>query len=245
MEARSRQNERLLLVESDPKDLEALRKSFDGLGFDIEETNTVSDALARIEDEAPNLVLSELSLPDGSGFALCRRIRSAVSGSGPLVVLVSRWSGEDDRILAFECGADDVISKPFFSREVASRVRAVLRRAHKPKSARAPTPVSRDEDFEFWPNTHEVRVGERRVALTPKEFSILEALLQYQGRVLTRDVLISRVWTNETPPGKRSVDAHVKNLRRKLGLPPTAIETIRGHGYRFSEKPLSFGNEAG
>jgi len=240
MEALRRQNERLLLVESDPQDLEALRKSFDGLGFEIWEVSTVRDALARIEDDPPDLVLSELSLADGSGFALCRRIRNTFARTGMLVVLISHWSGEDDRILAFECGADDVIAKPFFSREVASRVRAMLHRVNKPTPTEAHRPASSDEGLEIWSKTHEVQVGQRRVALTPKEFSILEALLQFQGRVLTRDVLISRVWTHESAPDKRSVDAHVKNLRRKLGLPPTTIETIRGHGYRFSEKPISF-----
>ncbi|MBW2425946.1 MAG: response regulator transcription factor, partial [Deltaproteobacteria bacterium] len=209
MHARHPQRDRILLVDSDPADIEALRTSFEDLRFETYEVGTIHDALLHIAKNPPSLVLSELALPDGSGFALCRAIRSSDSRPNLPVVLISRWSTEGDRILAFECGADDVIAKPFSSRELSSRVRAVLRRATNSKSAESRQPAAGDGGLEIRPNTREVQVGLRRVALTPKEFAILEALLQYRGRVLTRDALIGRVWTDETPPGERSVDAHV------------------------------------
>ena len=115
-------NDRLLLVESDPQDREAMRESFEGLGLDIREVDSIVEALARIEEEPPSLVLSELSLRDGSGFSLCRTIRSSSSRQDMPVVLVSRWASEGDRILAFECGADDVIAKPFVARELTHAV---------------------------------------------------------------------------------------------------------------------------
>ena len=228
----------VLLVEPDPQDLESLRKSFEGLGFDLRDAGSIEDALKLVEEEPPSLILSELILPDGSGFSLCRRLRGQTLSAALPIVLISRWCSEGDRILAFESGADDFVPKPYFARELASRVRAVLRRAQHTEPAPERVVATLDEDFQIRTNTNEVQVGTQRISLTPKEFSVLEALLQYRGRVLSRDELISRVWSHGPSPGERSVDAHVKSLRKKLGLPPSTIETIRGRGYRFSEKPI-------
>lgn len=232
-----RERDRLLLADSDPRDVDAVCESLEELRFETTRVGTLDEALSQIGERKPNLVLSELSLPDGSGFALCREIRGSLLTADMPIVLISRWSNENDRILAFECGADDVIAKPFFARELASRVRAVLRRSRVSSPKENRVRVGEGLDLEIRPHTHEVRIGSRRYAPTPKEFAILEALLENPGRVLTRDVLIDRVWSDEPPPGKRTVDAHVKNLRRKLGLPAGAIETIRGVGYRFTENP--------
>ena len=236
MEHTPTQSARILVVDPDPDDRAVLRESLEDLPFETCGVGTMREALVRIDEEPPGLVLSELSLPDGSGFSLCRTIRGSDERPDLPIVLVSRWGEEGDRILAFECGADDVIAKPFFARELASRVRAVLRRSARTDSVQPRRSATAAWSLEIEPRNHEVRIGARRVALTAKEFAILETLIDFQGRVLTREVLIDRVWGDERAPGPRSIDVHVKNLRRKLGLPMGAIETVRGVGYRFSEQ---------
>ena len=224
----------VLVVEDDPQDRETLRKSFEGLSVDVHEATGLESALELVASLSPSLVLSEVVLPDGSGFSLCRRLRASAANATIPIVLVSRWSTESDRILAFECGADDFLAKPFFTRELASRVRAVLRRSRHGEPARALREPAIDEDFRLRSQSNEVEIGDQRIALTPKEYAVLEALLEHRGRVLGREELIERVWSHGAAPGERSVDAHVKSLRRKLGLPPSTIETVRGRGYRFT-----------
>ncbi len=225
----------VLLVDPDPESLEALEKGLQGSHLQLITAGSVASALELAESQPPRLVVSELVLPDGSGFALCRRLRESGRCAHVPILLVSHWSLEADRILAFECGSDDFLAKPFFARELASRVRAVLRRSiqRHPEETSGRTgasdPVAIDLDHD------EVFVAGSRVALTPREFALLAALVRRRGRVLTRQELIEQAWGDGEIPSARSVDAHVKSLRRKLGEAREAIETVRGLGYRFSE----------
>jgi DNA-binding response OmpR family regulator len=225
-----------LLVDPDPESLEAIEKGLQESRLDPISTDTVSAAIELAEHHRPRLIVSELVLPDGSGFALCRRLRESACCAQIPVVLMSRWSLEGDRILAFECGADDFVAKPFFARELASRFRAVLRRSagaatdeEGASSARGAKPVAIELD------QARVFVAGAPVPLTPREFALLAALVRRRGRVLTRGELIDQAWGDGEGPSARSVDAHVKSLRRKLGESREAIETVRGLGYRFSE----------
>ncbi len=234
------QKRTLLLVDGNPKDLELLRQTLDEPAFELVEAGSVAAALEAATKCQPALVLSEAALPDGSGFSLCRQLRD-VPGLGSVpIVLVSRWSQESDRILGFECGADDFLAKPFFPRELASRVRAVLRRGAS-FVERDPAAVGRASldalviDFE----RGEALCSGERLPLTPREFSLLAALAQRRGRVLSRSELIEQVWSDGDGPDARSVDAHVKSLRRKLGEAREAIETVRGVGYRFTENGVA------
>lgn len=227
---------RVLLVDPDPESLESLEKGLQDSKLDLIATGSIAEALAFTERDPPRLIVSELVLPDGSGFGLCRRLRESGRLLSIPIVLVSRWSLEADRILAFECGADDFVAKPFFARELSSRVRALLRRSALPQTQTdsdatpdAADPVAIDLDRD------EVFVAGARVALTPREFALLAAMVRRRGRVLSREELIEQAWGNGEVPSARSVDAHVKSLRRKLGESRDAIETVRGLGYRFSE----------
>jgi len=228
-----------LLVDSDADSRAAVRRSLQDTNLALIEVDTVAEALEWVARDEPRLVLSELALPDGSGFALCRQLRESAAFSDVPIVLVSRWSTESDRILAFECGADDFLSKPFFQRELASRIKAVLRRSE--------VPVERETEETDPPSSllaidgerREVRFDGTRLPLTPREFSLLATLARHRGRVLSRADLIAEAWNAGENPTERSVDAHVKSLRRKLDGAKDAIETIRGIGYRFSEKGIA------
>jgi DNA-binding response OmpR family regulator len=231
-----REREAFLLVEPDAGEMERLRGCFDGLGYDLHEADSVGSAVSAVAEVRPSLVLSEIVLPDASGFALCRILREDPEADGIAVVLASRWSTEADRILAFRCGADDFVAKPFYQRELASRIQAVLRRSRRP-SVRFRADAGEEADgFELRVEAHGVRVGGRFVDLTPREHALLVALIQRRGRVMSRAELIDEAWDGEAQPNARNVDAHVKSLRRKLALTPDPIETVRGIGYRFTHK---------
>jgi DNA-binding response OmpR family regulator len=152
------------------------------------------------------------------------------------VILVSHWSSEIDRVIAFESGADDFLARPFFGRELSSRVAAVLRRRREREAVGlsgatervAPAPASLHR---------EVRVGGRLLELTPKETAILVHLASSQGAVRSRRQLIDAIWGDEGSPSDRCIDSHVKSLRRKLGAAGAAVETVRGVGYRFAPHP--------
>lgn len=226
----------VLLVEHDAEDMERLRSCFVGFFFELAEVSSVEEAVAHVKAHSPALVMSELMLPDGSGFALCRRLREDPASSGIPVVLLSRWTTEADRILAFHCGADDFVAKPFFARELYSRIRAVLRRSrYELETTRSDRAILVDA-VEFRIEPYGIRIGRRFVPLTPREHSLLVALIHCQGRVMSRTELIEQAWRGANLTNARNVDVHVKSLRRKLDLSPNPIETVRGIGYRFAQR---------
>jgi two-component system phosphate regulon response regulator PhoB len=152
------------------------------------------------------------------------------------VVVVTRFDREVDRIVAFEAGVDDYVTKPFFARELAGRVRAVLRRSATGDGPHPEARVRRQGEVSLDRDTRLVMVGDRPVRLTPREFDLLAALMEEAGRVLSRDRLVELVWGDDSAAGHRSVDTHVKTIRRKLGEGRRYVETVRGVGYRFTER---------
>jgi DNA-binding response OmpR family regulator len=236
-QSNARQNP-ILLVESSPEDLECLRSCLEGAGLDLIEADGVEAALKMTKQYSPTLVLSEIALADGSGFALCRQLRDRPTTLPLSIMLVSRWSKEADRILAFECGADDFVAKPYFPRELASRVRAVMRRSEARQRTEAVPADSSSDALCIDLDRHSVLLDGRPITLTFQEFSLLSVIARRRGHAFTRKELIDRAWRNGESLNARSVDAHVKSLRRKLGEFGRAIETIRGIGYRFTENAL-------
>lgn len=227
-----------LLVDADASTASRVRDALTEINLDLIEAKNLSEAFDKMERSMPRLVLSELALPDGSGFSVCRHVRESRSLAEVPVVLLSRWTHESDRILSFECGADDFVAKPFFQRELAARIRAVLRRSETlsrestRREPRLPSPLMIDED------RRAVRFEGLELPLTPREFELLATLARHQGRVLSRRDLIDEAWRPGENPTERSVDAHIKSLRRKLAGARNVIETVRGLGYRYAEKNL-------
>jgi DNA-binding response OmpR family regulator len=229
---------KILVVEDEPAIAESIAYSLRRDGFAV----TVAPTLAAAEREAPHadLVVLDLMLPDGSGFDLIGQIRR--SGRGTAVIVLSSRDGEADRVAALETGADDYVTKPFSPREIVARVRAVLRRAAPAKGAglapipAAPTPLPLTADEA----TRRATVNGRLMDLTRVEFDLLACLLAAPGRVFTRAQLIDRVWGDGFAITDRTVDSHLKGLRKKVaeaGGDAALIETVRGVGYRVTDKP--------
>lgn len=191
-------------------------------------------------DVQPDLVLTELFLGDITGLNLCRRLRESASfGATPIVVL-SRYADEMDRIISFELGVDDFVAKPFSVNELVARVKAILRRPPSATAHASAESARRGATSPAAPG--EIRVGESVVEATPRELQILAELVRQEGRVVSREELLQRVWEPGTTATPRTVDAHIKALRRKLGAARDSIRTIRGVGYRYEAipgKPIS------
>lgn len=226
----------ILVADGDAEWRQRIVESLLALRLDVEAVENGGEALAYARREKPDLIVLDLVLPGISGLGLCRLVREDPALGHTGIVMVSDHAAEVDRILAFEAGVDDFLPKPFYGRELASRVAAVLRRSSpQPLPGGYEPPVPGLVKLHAGSNT--VLVGERRLDLTPREFQLLAALIGHAGRVLTRKQLIVRVWSSESEHTDRVVDAHIKSIRRKLGEAKHCVETVRGVGYRFSEVP--------
>lgn len=236
---------KILVVEDEPAIAESIAYSLRRDGFTV----TVAPTLAAAEREAEHadLVVLDLMLPDGSGFDLIGQIRRGRQSTA-IIVLSSR-DGEADRVAALETGADDYVTKPFSPREIVARVRAVLRRATPvPAPGAAPglaapgtVPLTTDEA------TRRATVNGRLMDLTRVEFDLLACMLGAPGRVFTRAQLIDRVWGDGFAITDRTVDSHVKGLRKKVaeaGGDAGLVETVRGVGYRVTDQPAEASGDA-
>jgi DNA-binding response OmpR family regulator len=225
---------RILIVESDLIHRSSLSECLEAPDMALVEVASVAEAFTALTASAPDLIVSAAVLEDGSGYALCRGVRENADLPRIPIILMSPSRLEMDRILGFECGADDVVTMPYFPRELVSRVRAMLRRRASLTARNVgPGSIPKNEIVVNARNA-EVRVGGERVELTPRELALLVALIRCNGRILKRSELVERVGCEENPTSERSIDAHVKGLRRKLGTARSAIETVRGLGYRLA-----------
>ena len=224
---------KILVVEDEPAIAESIAYSLRRDGFAVEVAGSLA-AAEREVDAGVDLCVLDLMLPDGSGFDLIGHVRRARRGTA-IIVLSSR-DGEADRVAALETGADDYVTKPFSPREIVARVRAVLRRAAGAAQppAEEPLPLVVDEA------TRRAQVHGKLVELTRVEFDLLACMLAAPGRVFTRAQLIDRVWGDGFAITDRTIDSHVKGLRRKVadaGGDAGLIETVRGVGYRVTDRP--------
>jgi two-component system response regulator RegX3 len=222
---------RLLVVEDEESFRDALGYMLRREGFEVAIAATGPDALAQFDRDGADLVLLDLMLPGLSGTEVCRALRQR--GSVPVIMLTARDS-EIDKVVGLELGADDYVTKPFSSRELVARIRAVLRRGAEPEELLPAVleagPVRMDID------RHTVSVRGEPVPLPLKEFELLELLLRNAGRVLTRGQLIDRIWGADYVGDTKTLDVHVKRLRAKIEsdtAEPRHLVTVRGLGYKF------------
>jgi two-component system response regulator RegX3 len=222
---------RVLVVEDEESFSDALSYMLRREGFEVSIAGTGPDALSQFDRSGADLVLLDLMLPGLSGTEVCRTLRA--KSNVPVIMLTARDS-EIDKVVGLELGADDYVTKPFSSRELVARIRAVLRRRTEPEETAAAVlesgPVRMDVD------RHVVTVGGAIVAMPLKEFDLLELLLRNAGRVLTRGQLIDRVWGADYVGDTKTLDVHVKRLRAKLEPDPSNpryLVTVRGLGYKF------------
>ncbi|HEY1368619.1 MAG TPA: response regulator transcription factor [Gaiellaceae bacterium] len=196
-------------------------------GYGVRVAATGGDALRQLAAERPALIVLDLMLPDMDGIEICRRVRQ--DSDLPVLMLTAR-DDDVDKIIGLEVGADDYLTKPFNPRELVARVKAILRRASSERADRE-SAVIHHGDLSVDSGRREVKVGDEEIQLAPKEFDLLWELLDHRGLVLTRDQLLERVWGYTFAGDTRTVDVHVRQLRRKLG-DASPIVTVWGVGYK-------------
>jgi DNA-binding response OmpR family regulator len=214
---------KVMVVEDDPNIGALVHAYLKRSGYEVLWVRSGEDALAELRRHPISLVVLDIGLPGIDGFEVCRRI----AGQVPVIMLTAR-DEVADRVAGLEVGADDYISKPFSPRELTARVKAVLRRTGAPAGEE---PVITLGPITLSRTAREVRVDGREIALTQREFDLLEYLLRHSGQVVTRDQLLESVWGFLSPGETRTVEVHIAQLRKKLGL-PDVIRTVRGLGYK-------------
>src|SRR5918999_486673 len=232
--------QKILVVEDEPDIRKLINYNLVQERFKVLEAEDGEQALKLLQREIPNLVILDLMLPGLSGLELCRILRDRTDTAQVPILMLTAKAGEADKIVGLEMGADDYLAKPFSPRELVARVRAILRRTD--IAARGEAPLLYDKgpvriDFA----TYEVAVSGRPVKLTLKEFELLRFLVQNPNRVLSRDQLLDRVWGGDTFVTPRTVDVHIRRLRKAIekdDSKPKWILTLRGVGYKFDEKAL-------
>ena len=230
MEAASGKTILIVEDESDVVDLLTLNLRKSG-GFIISTAADGASGLEKARTEKPAFIILDLMLPKMSGLEVCKILKTDPEARHIPIMMLTAKAEEIDRIVGLEFGADDYVTKPFSPREVILRIQAIMRRGEV-KSEEEPLtagPITID------PARHEVSVAGKVVHLTSIEFKLLRTLLQRRGRVQARDRLLNDVWGYESIIDTRTVDTHVRRLREKLGKAGSAIETVRGFGYRFQE----------
>jgi DNA-binding response OmpR family regulator len=220
---------RVLLIEDDNDIAEAISYQLEKAGLQVKVARTGEEGLDAVR-RGCDLVLLDLNLPGMDGLEVCRMIRRQTSTAHVPIIIVSARADEVDRVLGLEMGADDYMVKPFSLKELAARCRVALRRlAGGGEAAQG----YRDENFEVEFDAYVVRYRGQEVRLTHKEFELFRYMVERAGRVLTRERLLERVWGHETEVDVRSIDAHIRRLRLKLGPARQHVETVVGLGYRF------------
>jgi two-component system, OmpR family, response regulator RegX3 len=224
----------VLMVEDEESITSPLSEALEREGFATAIAATAGEALEAAESVNPDLVLLDVMLPDGSGFEVCRTLRER--SKVPIIMLTARGD-ETDRIVGLELGADDYIVKPFSAREVAARIRAVLRRADEPAQPQKPQQTLSAGELTLDPSKRSATLNGSELDLTRREFELLQLLLSEAGSVITRERLIDEVWDTNWFGSTKTLDVHVSSLRRKLGddsADPRYIHTVRGVGFRFA-----------
>jgi len=222
-----------ILVIEDEKDLaELLAYNLKQAGFRVKHVSSGEEGYEKAIRELPQFIILDLMLPQMNGLEVCRRLRAHPQASKIPVLMLTARGEEIDRVVGFEVGADDYMTKPFSPRELILRVKAILKRGQRTKEEADPAPL-RFQGLELDTHKHRAWLNKKEVILTATEFKLLEYLLGSKGRVLTRDILLDQVWGYDAAVTTRTVDTHVKRLREKLGKTGEIIETVRGVGYRL------------
>jgi two-component system alkaline phosphatase synthesis response regulator PhoP len=231
---------KILVVEDEPDIRKLVHYNLAQERYKVLEAEDGEQALKIVQREKPNLVILDLMLPGLSGLEVCRLLRDSSETARLPILMLTAKAGEADRVLGLEMGADDYLSKPFSPRELVARVRALLRRANGAANAeQLPTYSKGGLKIDF--ATYEVFARGKNIKLTLKEFELLRFLVQNPNRVLNRDQLLDRVWGGDTFVTPRTVDVHIRRLRKAIEKDdsnPKWILTLRGVGYKFDEKAL-------
>ena len=231
---------KILVVEDEPDIRKLVHYNLTQDHYKVVEAENGDQALRMIQRDKPSLVILDLMMPGMSGLEVCRTLRGQDETAKLPILMLTAKAGEADRVLGLELGADDYLTKPFSPRELVARVRAILRRANGAGQTETP-PAYQKGGLKIDFATYEVSVRGKTIKLTLKEFELLKFLVQNPNRVLNRDQLLDRVWGGETFVTPRTVDVHIRRLRKAIekdDSQPKWILTLRGVGYKFDEKAL-------
>jgi len=227
--------QKILLIEDEPDIRKTLEYNISREGYDVVSAPSLSEGRNHLNSGSFSLILLDLMLPDGSGLDLCREIKSDKEKVATPIIILTAKDDEVDKVVGFELGADDYVTKPFSVRELILRIKAVLKRGERKQEN---LEVQRQfGELLIDVDSHEVFVNEQSITLTALEFKLLRQLVDRRGRVQSRDQLLSDVWGYSADVTTRTVDTHIKRLREKLGSMGKYVQTIRGVGYKFSRIP--------
>ena len=224
---------KILIVEDEQDILQLVKHYLEKEGFRPVTAMNGLDALKRVKEDKPDLVVLDLMLPHMDGLEVCKRLRAVPDTSMLPIIMLTAKAEESDTIVGLELGADDYVTKPFSPRALVARVKALLRRIER-------APADGLDLHHYGALTmhlarHEVSLGKHEVPLTAKEFGLLEHLLRHRGRVLTREVLLNAVWGYDYNGTTRTVDVHVRRLKQKLPLLEEAIVSVKSLGYKLKD----------
>lgn len=226
---------KILVIEDEPDIRRNLEYNISREGYNVLTAGSLSEAEEIVNSNSLSLILLDLMLPDGSGLDLCKKFKSnSKTESIPIIILTAK-DDEVDKVVGFELGADDYVTKPFSVRELILRIKAILKRGQTKKEI---VEVERQfGDLKIDIESHEVFVDSVQIDLTALEFKLLNQLVETRGRVQSRDQLLQDVWGYSAEVTTRTVDTHIKRLRNKLGSMGKYVQTIRGVGYKFARIP--------
>ena len=229
-------NVNILVIEDEPDIRRNLEYNLGREGFNASSVGSLDEASEKLKSKKFDLILLDLMLPDGSGLDLCKKIKSNSETEATPIIILTAKDDEVDKVVGFELGADDYVTKPFSVRELILRVKAILKRSD--TKTKEVVEVERQfGDLKIDVDSHEVHVDSQLIELTALEFRLLKELVDKRGRVQSRDQLLSEVWGYNAEVTTRTVDTHIKRLREKLGSMGKYVQTIRGVGYKFSRTP--------
>ena len=226
---------KILIIEDEPDIRKNLEYNLSREGYSVLTAASIAEAEQLIYSNNLSLVLLDLMLPDGSGLELCKKMKSDPDMQNLPIIILTAKDDEVDKVVGFELGADDYVTKPFSVRELILRIKAVLKRGDNKKDI---VEIDRQfGDLKIDIDSHEVYVDSELVNLTALEFKLLIQLVDRRGRVQSREQLLADVWGYSAEVTTRTVDTHIKRLREKLGTMGKYVQTIRGVGYKFSRSP--------
>lgn len=230
---------KILIVEDEPAIKDMIAITLDLAGFDSISAESAHQAHVAVVDSKPDLILLDWMLPGGSGIELARRLkREELTENIPIIMLTAKAS-EDNKVQGLNAGVDDYVTKPFSPRELIARIKAVLRRSHGKQQDK----VLQVYDLRLDPASHRITIEDTPVEMGPTEFRLLKFFMTHQEKVFSRDTIQDQVWGGNVYLDERTIDVHIRRLRKALGSVNSSInyarliQTVRGAGYRFSVKP--------
>ena len=227
----------ILVVEDEPDINKTVSYNIANEGLKPLSALNLSEAESYISSNNISLIILDLMLPDGSGLDFCKKLKSSNAYNDIPIIIVTAKDDEVDKVVGFELGADDYVTKPFSVRELILRIKAILKRNSKDMTQNTSSKTQTFGILSINEDSHEVFMNDDEITLTALEFKLLKHLLDRRGRVQTRDQLLADVWGYSSHITTRTVDTHVKRLREKMGVMGKHVQTIRGVGYRFSRNP--------